>query len=180
MKSTVLGKRKIVECRDAPPNIGDAPPLPCNCACPTTCPPKVRLKDYIRITPNTSETCFLIGGECGADLLEPTQHCFIGYLRKRGECTAVATLQPVRATIDGKVCFAWNKKFWECGDGKYELDIAIDSNCLLTVGLDVLGCYHALVMYDNHVYDVCKPAIACAPQIDQSDYDDEITCGSCE
>lgn len=154
----------------------------CNTCCPdpcgSTCEPKVRLKDYIRLKPSIAQTCFKIGEDtCEAEVMPAHQHCFTAKIRRRGACECLLTLRPIRATLDGAVCFAWGEAFWKLGDGQYEMDITFNGTCCLTAGLNVIGCYQAILGYEHSDSDACAVIPYCAPQVEDEPYVDTSDCG---
>ena len=168
-------------CKPLAPDIRSAKKGTCCDPCGTTCDPKVRLKDYIVVKPGIEQTCFKIGeDDCAAEVLPAHLHCFTAHINPRGECRCVLTLTPVRATTDGKVCFAWSEAFWLLGDGRYEMEIKIDGKCSVVAGLDVRGCHQAILAYEHARSNACAVAPSCAPQIEDEPYTADIAdCGGC-
>ena len=168
-------------CQPLAPDIRSAKPNQCCDPCGQNCEPKVRLKDYMVIKPGVEQTCFLIGEDtCEPEVLPAHLHCFTAHISPRGECRCVLTLQPLRATTDGKVCFAWPEAFWLLGDGRYEMEIKYNGCCSVVAGLDVRGCHQAILAYEHLRSNACSVAPSCAPQIEDEPYTVADTdCGGC-
>lgn len=159
----------------------------CNTCCPSSngCAPRLRLKDYILVRPNINDMCFSFGvGVCPApEMLIANQHCFTGKIRRRGECHYIDELRSTRATPDGAVCFDWPIWMWRHGDGRYEMDVLVDSTACgqgetITVGLNVRGAHHVLLDYMANADEGCSVIKPCAPQIEDEPYTDPQTCWS--
>lgn len=172
---------KGTRCKPLAPDIRSAKPNDCCDPCGVHCDPRVRLKDYIRIKPTMEQTCFTIGEDtCEPEILPAHLHCFTAKINRRGECACLLTLRPIRATTAGAVCFVWNEKFWNLGDGRYEMEIHYNHCCSVVVGLEVIGCHQAILNYEHMHSNACSVAPHCAPQVEDEHYTDTSTdCGTC-
>lgn len=168
-------------CQPLAPKIESSKPSCCPVRGCNDCEPKVRLKDYIRLKPAIEETCFSIGTPtCEPEMMAAHLHCFEAKVYRRGKCDCVLTLKPIRATTAGAVCFHWPDKFWAMGDGQYEMDIAFDGTCSVSVGLNVIGCHQAVLDIEHRYANACAAGPACAPQIEDEPYQEpETDCGAC-
>ena len=173
---------------EAPPYEPECAPCnPCN-PCEPKCPPKTRAADAIIIERNEVERCFtLTDFGCKPNPLYANQHCFMLKIRKRGSCFNQAVLDPVRATMDGAVCFAWSTLWTNLGNGYYEADLFTDGRNCNTLLFYVRGCdvfiSSSTPVIDDGCHPVCEPCCGTVPQIDDEPAPPvtcETECDTCE
>lgn len=159
----------------------------CN-PCGETCPPKTRASEAIILEANEVERCFpLTSFGCPANPIYANQHCFSMEIRKRGSCTLLTTLLPVRALPTGEVCFAWGGVWDEVSAGYYEADLYIDGKNCNTLLFKLREC-SIMVHSSTPIIDITCPipdpeCCGSTPQIDDTPpvpAECDSTCDECE
>lgn len=148
-------------CRDPVPEFC-APKRPCCEPVCGYCNPRVPLRDYVLVKPQTEESCFTLGrGICTPEVVHAARNCIELHIRRRGECNTLLTLRPLRATLEGAACFSWPVEFWRLSDGMYEADVYVNGCTCLTVGLRMVGCNVALAAYSETLKSPCGDGLSC-------------------
>lgn len=167
------------DCTDSFPSQECCPAPVC---CPQECcPPKTRLNSCMRLKYGMKEAGFLLKSwPCAPEVIPAHLHCWIVNIRRRGECTVRARMKPIRADIDGRAWFNLPDNFWMLGEFVYEFDFIMDNKCILTQCVEVMGVrpYVADIGYSSPD-TICAPP-ACAPQIEEAEYNGELLPGDCD
>jgi len=95
--------------------------------CCQIAPCKTRLRDAINMSPREVEHSFSFSEiGCGGAQIPVVVNRIGMVLRRRGNCTQIACLAPIRTTIDGYVVFRWPDVFLACSPGQFEGDVSIN------------------------------------------------------
>lgn len=165
------GHQKAHRGCEAPPYEPECCPCePCS-PCEPACPPKTRASDAIIIESHEVERCFSLKSfGCSPKTIYANQHCFMLRIRKRGSCTVITTVEPVRALPEGDVCFSWCNLWDDLGEGYYEADLFTDGKNCNTLLFKVRHCDIMVHSTTPIINEACPidPAPCCGtnPQLD--------------
>lgn len=157
-------------CEAEPYIVEECPCEPCS-PCEPKCPTKTRAADAIIVQPNEVERCFSLHTfGCKGSTVYANQHCFMLRLRKRGSCTVITSVEPVRALPNGDVCFSWCNLWLDLGSGYYEADLYVDGKNCNTLLFRVRDCDMVVSNTSPVINEACPitptPCCGTNPQID--------------